>query len=489
VNRKMKKVDPSGSPLLDRLVRMAENPPVSFHTPGHKNGRLFQRPGTRSLPSFLPSIDTTELPETDHLHHATGVILNAQRRAAETFGSEETYFLVNGSTCGIYAMIMSAAGHGDEIIINRNAHQSVYNACLLGGVTPRYLKPPLHHALGLPLAVTAESVTEALTEWPAAKAVLITTPTYHGFTADLAGIARIVHQQGKMLLVDEAHGAHLLLSRRLPPTALECGADAAVQSTHKTLGAFTQAAMLHVQGSRIDRDRLKYMLTLHQSSSPSYLLLSSLDLAVTLVRTQGPAIMEALLDLLEDLQSRLMALPHLLMNSVRGESGELQTDPTRLWLDLHQTGLTGYQLNERLRNTYNIQMEYADNRGALAILTIGNTPDDLDRLRGAVTELTEKPFSHTQIDTPKPPDSLPKVRLSLREAAGAARKTVRLSEAAGCVSAVSLVPYPPGVPLLVPGEVIEPELIHYLQQTIASGNEVLGMKDPENQKIEVAVIQ
>ena len=482
----MRKGDLSGSPLLDRLIRMAENPPVSFHTPGHKNGRLFQQ--VTALPSFLPSIDTTELPETDHLHHATGVILDAQRRAAETFGSEETHFLVNGSTCGIYAMIMSAAGPGDEIIINRNAHQSVYNACLLGGVTPRYLKPPLHPALGLPLAVTSESVTNALTEWPEAKAVLITTPTYHGFTADLTRIARIVHQQGKMLLVDEAHGAHLLLSRRLPPTALECGADAAVQSTHKTLGAFTQAAMLHVQGTRIDRDRLKTMLTLHQSSSPSYLLLSSLDLAVTLVRTEGPAMMETLLDQVEDLQKRLETLPHLLMNSVHGVQGEPQTDPTRLWLDLHQTGLSGYQLKERLRHTYNLQMELSDNRGALAILTIGNKPDDLDRLCGAVTELAAQPFVNKEIETPQPPDTLPKVRLSLREAAGAARKTVTLSEATGCVSAVSLVPYPPGIPLLVPGEVIEPELIHYLQQTISSGNEVLGMKDPEHQKIEVAVI-
>ena len=485
----MRKVDPSGSPLIDRLVRMAENPPVSFHTPGHKNGRLFQLADTGSLPSFLPSIDTTELPETDHLHHAKGVILDAERRAAEVFGSEETYFLVNGSTCGIYAMIMSVAGPGDEIIINRNAHQSVYNACLLGGVTPRYLKPPLHPALGLPLAVTSESVAQTLAEWPSAKAVLITTPTYHGFTADLTAIARIVHLQGKILLIDEAHGAHLLLSRRLPPTALECGADAAVQSTHKTLGAFTQAAMLHIQGPLIDRERLKYMLTLHQSSSPSYLLLSSLDLAVSLVRTQGPEMMEALLDQVEDIQRELKELPHLLMNSVSGEPAELQTDPTRLWLDLHQTGLSGYHLNERLRHTYNIQMEFSDNRGALAILTIGNIQDDLDRLRRAVTELSAQPPVNLQKPLPQPPDTLPKVRCSQREAASADKKTVTLCEAAGCVSAVSLVPYPPGVPLVVPGEVIEPELIHYLQQIIASGNEVMGMKDPENQKIEVAVIQ
>jgi len=481
-------------PLIDQLMKIDRDNPVSFHMPGHKRGAAFFDRGASLLPDPLSGIDVTEMPGTDHLHNPTGVIREAQERAARVFGSEATHFLVNGSTGGIYAMILATAGPGEEILMNRNAHQSVYHACLLGGITPRYIRPALDEHLGLPVGPTPEDVSRSLREWPNVKAVVITRPTYHGFVPDLADTVRRAHQLNKPVLVDEAHGAHLSLSNRLPDSAMAQGADAAVQSTHKTMPAFTQASMLHVKGPRMDRDRLTLMLRLFQSSSPSYLLMSSLDAAVTVAEREGPEKMERLLDNLTALRQRLAKTEGLMMTGKPGwEPTGQDVDPTRLWIDLHQRGLNGYQAEERLRLESGIQMEMADLRGTLALTSIGNTSRDLERLGKAVEHLVEttewkgKSLPQTA-SLPPLPRTLPRVYLGLWEALARPRKRVPLTEAVGCVSAANLVPYPPGIPLVVPGELVSEDTVEYLVCLTEAGMEVLGVHYTPDPVIEVAVI-
>lgn len=464
------------NPLSRRLRQVTHPGQVSFHTPGHKSGLL--------CPSISPRWDTTEIHGTDHLHNPREILKEAEERAAAFYGSDQSYYLVNGSTCGIYAMILAATQPGDEVIINRNAHQSVYNACYLGGLTPRYILPPLEPQLNLPLCVELEWVKQALNQWPKARAVVLTRPTYHGYASDLKAIAALVKASGKLLLVDEAHGAHLRLSSDLPEDAMACGAHASVQSTHKTLTAFTQASLLHVKGQALDRDRLRRMLRLFQSSSPSYLLMASLDEAIGLAATEGSARMARLLENMKGLRRQLEQIPGVLYSGMhlQKESSALM-DPTRLWVDLRGLNISGYELDKRLREEWQLTMELSDQQGVLALATIGNREEDLMKLGEALTQLAHKAIP-VKSETRKKAErllscstmeGLPPVGLPLYEALQLPQQRVPLAQAAGGVVAESVIPYPPGIPWLVAGEVVELPMIEKLRQLSESGAEILGL--------------
>jgi len=473
--------------LAQHLQAAARQEKISFHTPGHKGG-----PDT---PSLEAALDTTEIPGTDNLHHPTGILREAQKRAQDFYGSEETFFLVNGSTCGVAAMILGALKPGEELLMNRNAHQSVYHACLLGNITPRYLVPGLDPVLGLPLGVDAPGIEKALDQWPQVKAVLVTRPTYHGYAPDLKAVDRVVKAKGKLLLVDEAHGAHLRLSPDLPADAMASGADAAVQSTHKTLTALTQSAMLHVQGSGLDRERLKMMLRLFQTSSPSYLLMNSLDEAVTLAKSRGSGLMSVLLQEMAALRRRLTGVTGLLFSGNPGDVSPLQAlDPTRLWIDLHGTGLGGYELDRKLRENWGIQTELSDLRGVLALATIGNKPSDINNLGEALLQTAaqqkdrlktegSKAARHNQWGLTAPIQRIPHQAMNLQEAMTASRESIPLHEAAGRISGESLIPYPPGIPLVVPGERLEADMIKQIEKLAEAGNEIIGIhSSPRGEK-------
>lgn len=469
------------SPLSERLRQVTQANQVSFHTPGHKSGSL--------CPPISPRWDTTEIQGTDNLHNPREVLKEAEERASAFYGSDQSYYLVNGSTCGIYAMILAATKPGDEIIINRNAHQSVYHACYLGSLTPRYVVPTLEPQLNLPLCVELEGVRQALNQWPKARAVVVTRPTYHGYASDLKAMAALVRAAGKLLLVDEAHGAHLRLSPDLPEDAMACGAHASVQSTHKTLTAFTQASLLHVKGQELDRDRLRHMLRVFQSSSPSYLLMASLDEALRLAETEGTARMEQLLKHMAALRQQLQQIPSMLFSGRQhGNEHHPLVDPTRLWVDMCGLNISGYELDKRLREGWHLTMEMSDQQGALALATIGNTEKDLIKLGEALTQLARQAVPLRQ-DTRKTAEGflshsrverLPPVGLALFEAMQLPKRRVPLAQAAGGMVAESIIPYPPGIPWLVAGEVLELDMIEKLQQLSDAGAEILGL-DNENQ--------
>ncbi|SDJ81456.1 aminotransferase class I/II-fold pyridoxal phosphate-dependent enzyme [Natronincola ferrireducens] len=476
------------TPLLDRLLQIEAEDITSFHMPGHKNGKIFKKFHYKNFKQHLANIDTTEIIGTDNLHKPKEIIKQAQERASEAFKSEETFFLVNGSTSGIYSMIMAATSPGDKIIIGRNCHQSVINITILGDLTPVYLYPEMDIEKGIALGISPEEVERRLIENPDAKAVVIAYPTYHGFASDLKRIAEIVHSHGKILLVDEAHGAHLGLSHRLPMTALECGADAVVQSIHKTLPAFTQSSMLHVQGNRIDREKLKFMLRLHQSTSPSYILMASLDLATTIYQDYGRELMEELLYHVEVFKNKMKDIEGVtvLGTELVGKHFIKAMDTTRLWISMHHQGIDGYELERRLRDKYRIQMELSNIYGVLGMTSIGNDKEDFDRLYTGLLDLSQHKEDKGKIEKmPFFSYSIPKRTFTPREALYKPKKKVLLEDSIGHISGEYFIPYPPGIPILIPGEVIEEEMINYVKTMVARGMEVLGLKDITCQRIEI----
>ena len=298
-------------PILETLQALARQPDAAFYAPGHKRGQGIYQPLADFLGSSVFRADLPELPQLDNLLAPEGVIEEAQALAAETFGASRTWFLVNGSTCGIIAAILATCAAGDKIVLPRNSHQSAIAGLILSGAIPVFIYPEYDPKLDLTYSVTPEAVEAALKQHADAKAVMVVYPTYEGVCSDLAAIAQVTHQFNMPLLVDEAHGAHFAFHPHLPPSALATGADLTVQSTHKVLGAMTQASMLHIQGNRVDPQRITKALSLVQSTSPSYLLLASLDAARQQMALQGRELMTQTLQLAESARGGIAQIPGL----------------------------------------------------------------------------------------------------------------------------------------------------------------------------------
>ena len=380
-------------PLLAAIAHIANRDHAAFYAPGHKRGqgaseKLRHLVGESALQADLP-----ELPELDNLFAPTGPIAAAQELAAQAFGAEETFFLANGSTGGIQAALLTVSGPGSQVLVPRNAHQSVFAGLILTGAAPIYLAP-LHNDLwDLAWGVTATQIEQALQIYPAIQAVVVVSPSYHGVCADLAAIARCVHQYNAVLIVDEAHGAHLSWHLDLPQGAIAAGADIVIQSTHKTLGAMTQASMLHVQGQRVNRDRLRQSLQLTQSTSPNYLLLASLDAARQQLATTGTALLEQTLAIAQQIRSDLEQLPEFVVLSphhLSADSPTFQLDPTRLVVDVANLDLTGFAADEFLHEQQHVTAELPTLRQLAFILTLGNQPQEGDRLVAAFAALAQQ---------------------------------------------------------------------------------------------------
>lgn len=472
-------------PIVNRLLELNEENIVSFHVPGHKKGRLYDRFQYKNFTKSLHQLDTTEISGTDNLHHPEDIIKESQERASKVFKSEETFFLVNGSTAGIYSMIMAATSPGDKILIDRNCHQSVINAVILGDLVPIYIYPRIEEGHGISIGMPEKEIEKQLIAHEDIKAVVLTYPTYYGIAWDLKKIGEIVHKYDKILLIDEAHGAHFGLSDRLPPTALSCGADCVVQSTHKTLPSFTQSSMLHVQGNRVQREKLKSMLKIHQSSSPSYLLLSSLDFAVMIYEKQGGDLMEELLRNIEGFKEDIGTCSKIKImgEEVVGENKAFALDPTRLWIAVE--GVKGYDLDTILRNRFRIQMELSNEYGVLAVTTIGNNQEDFKQLQRALhiisSEHTDIPIEEMEMQKYRSPKQV----LTPREAFYGKKKRILLKESIGEVSGEYIIPYPPGIPLVIPGEEINEEVLNVLDRMVKGKKEILGLRDGTYQWIDV----
>ncbi|HJT25160.1 MAG TPA: aminotransferase class I/II-fold pyridoxal phosphate-dependent enzyme, partial [bacterium] len=334
------------TPLFDAIVSYANENKISFHTPGHKHGKGMLKVFKQFVGDKVFRLDLSVMSEVDSLHEPSTVIKEAQVLAAKAYGADYSFFLVNGTTGGNQAMILSVCDPGDKIIIPRNAHKSVISAVILAGAEPVYIMPKIDEVSDLILNLTPAQVEEACRQHPDAKAVLVTNPTYFGLTADLEAIAEIVHQYDKILLVDEAHGAHLHFHSDLPKSAIDSGADMCVQSTHKHLAALSQGSMLHVKGVRIDILRLKTTLQMLQTTSPSYVILGSLDLSRYQMVHGGEQALTEVINMCEETRSKINKIPGLscLTREQVRKIPNLDLDPTKLTVSTKGLPCSGYDM-------------------------------------------------------------------------------------------------------------------------------------------------
>ncbi len=474
------------APLWQALCDKAQAAHVAFHTPGHKRGRGLPASILQHLGGSLGAVDLPELPDLDNLFAPEAVIQEAQTLAAQLFGAEQTWFLTNGSTCGILAALLAVCGPGDHIIVPRNLHTSVISGLVLSGATPIFIQPTLDQHLNLAHSLCIQDIQIALQNFPKPKAIFLVYPTYEGICGDISALTACAHDHGIPLIVDEAHGPHFAFHPQLPPSALAAGADLTVQSTHKMLGALTQAAMLHVQGNLIDRQRLSQTLQLVQSTSPNYLLLASLDAARYQMAHAGPEIMQWILALADRAYSQLQSLPDYSQWEPIGTSpGCMALDQTRLTLPTHLFGAHGYALDQTLIDTYGVTAELVTPDHLTFLMTLGNTMADIDQLILALRDLYQPNSqpSHPPYPNAKPPISLPV--LSPRDAYWHPSERVHVIEAVDRISTESICPYPPGIPTLLPGERIQAQDLNWLLQIKQSGGVITGCSDPSLKTLKV----
>ncbi|NDJ22219.1 aminotransferase class I/II-fold pyridoxal phosphate-dependent enzyme [Nostoc sp. B(2019)] len=481
------------TPLLDALKANAARPHAPFYTPGHKQGKGISQPLADLLGKTVFRADLTELADLDNLFAPQGVIQESQQLAAEAFGASQTWFLVNGSTCGVEAAILATCGAGDKIILPRNVHSSAIAGLILSGAMPIFVNPEYDPVLDIAHSITPSAVQSALQQHPDAKAVLAVYPTYYGVCGDLSAIAHITHQYNIPLLVDEAHGAHFAFHPELPTPALACGADLTVQSIHKVLGALTQASMLHIQGNRIDSDRISKALQLVQSTSPSYLLLASLDAARQQMALYGNMLMSGTLQLAQEARTRIsqvsgLSTPLACREGV-SSSGFIALDQTRLTVTVSNLGLTGFEADEILDEKLGITAEFSSIQHLTFIISLGNTHADIEQLVQGFTTLAKYHQTNLTLRTPICQNLVSTMgyswHFSPREAFFAVSETLPLAKTSDRICTETVCPYPPGIPVLMPGEIITKPVLDYLQQIQAMGGFISGCADPSLRTLKV----
>ncbi len=469
------------APLFEQLQDCARRTTAPFHTPGHKAGQGMDASLVDAWGEAMLRADLPELPELDNLFAPSGVIAEAQVLAAQAFGAEQTWFLTNGSTAGILAAILATCGPGDAILLPRTVHCSVVSGLILSGARPVFVAPAYDALSGLVGGLAAADVAQVLEQHADIRAVMLVAPSYEGICGETGAIAHLCHGRGIPLLVDEAHGPHFGFHSDLPPRALSLGADLAVQSTHKVLSALTQAAMVHVRGELVDRDRLSQSLALVQSTSPNYLLLASLDLTRRQMATQGEQLMAQTLTLAWEARQRLSLLPGLWVVSLPDDlPGFTALDLTRLTVDVRGLGLSGFEADEWLCHHHGVIAELPSLTQLTFILSLGNRSADIDRLVSGLIELCEMAEGRNRIAPVKLPqfdDGVPEVACTPRQAFYAKQKVMGIEQAIGHAAAETVCPYPPGIPVLLPGEVVTVEAVAYLRQIQAQGGVISGCAD------------
>ena len=478
------------TPLIDALKACTTRSHAPFYTPGHKHGAGISPLLTDLIGKDVFRADLTELAELDNLFTPQSVILAAQELAAEAFGAEKTWFLVNGSTCGIEAAILATCRTGDKILLPRNVHSSVISGLILSGAIPIFINPVYNSDLDIAYSITPEALKAALVQHPDTKAVLIVYPTYNGICGNLPAFVHLTHQYNIPLIVDEAHGAHFHFHSQLPISALTAGADLTVQSIHKTLGAMTQASMLHFQGKRIDIDRVNKALQLVQSTSPSFILLASLDAARQQMAIHGEKLMSQTLYLAEEARIKINQIPGLstpLINSKKSP-GFMDLDQTRLTVNVSKIKFTGFASEEILDKKFHVTPEFSSWQNLTFIISLGNTKADIQKLIQGLNNLTHViPLTSECQPCNNINDAMIASIMSIspREAFFANSEVIPIAETQERICAEIICPYPPGIPVLMPGEIITKSALEYLQEIQNMGGFISGCADETLQTVKV----
>lgn len=472
------------APIHEALLRYRNNRIVPFDVPGHKMGR-----GNPELTEFLGEnclkTDVNSSRPLDNLCHPVSVIKESEELAADAFGAEHAFFIVNGTTAAVQAMILASCKAGEKIIMPRNVHRSAINALIISGAIPVYVNPGENKQLGIPLGMTVEAVAAAIKANPDAKAVFVNNPTYYGVCSNITEITKLAHEHGMLVLADEAHGTHFYFGEGMPVAAMHCGADFAAVSMHKSGGSLTQSSFLLI-GNGISKGYVRQIINITQTTSGSYLLMSSLDISRRKLALEGKEIFKKV--------QRFANYARREINEIGGyyafakelcDGGAFYDfDVTKLSVHTLDIGLAGIEVYDLLRDEYGIQIEFGDVGNFLAYISIGDRELNLERLVGALSEIKRLYskdkgglFDHEYIE--------PVVKLTPQEAFYSEKKSLALEESLGKISAEFVMCYPPGIPVLAPGELITREVLDYIAYTKGKGSFITGTEDMAIERINV----
>ncbi len=473
------------TPLFDAVKKHIDSKVIPFHVPGHKHGKGIDE-FREYVGENILQMDLNGMQELDNASNPIGVIKEAEMLYAQCFSAQNAYFLVNGTTAGVQAMIMSACQPGDEIIMPRNAHKSTIGGVILSGAIPVYIQPKINEQLGIAMGISEESVKEAIKEHPHAKAIFLINPTYYGATSDLKAIVRIAHRNNMIVLVDEAHGAHMSFHDDFPLTAMEVGADMSAVSMHKTAGSMTQSSVLLTRGSMVTPDNIKQVINLSYTTSASYVLMSSLDVARKQLALKGADMLESTLKLARYARDEINKIEGLYAfgNELIGSPGCYDIDETKLGINVRGISYTGYEIESILRKDYNIQIELSDLYNVLAVITIGDTAEDINILINALKDIASKSNGGEVKNFTKVLCN-PKLIVTPRDAFYSNKKSISLEEAEGEISGEMIMAYPPGIPLICPGERITSDIIDYVKVLKQENAQLQGTADPYVNQIRV----
>jgi len=480
----LKKLDQNQAPIYEALVKLRKKRIVPFDVPGHKRGR-----GNPELVELLGEkcvgIDVNSMKPLDNLGHPISIIRDAEELAADAFGAAHAFLMIGGTTSSVQTMILSTCKAGDKIILPRNVHKSAINALVLCGAIPIYIEMSVDPKIGIALGLENDRVEQAIKEHPDAKAILINNPTYYGICSDLRGLTDMAHEAGMLVLVDEAHGAHLHFTDKLPLSAMDAGADMAAVSMHKSGGSLTQSSILLI-GEQMNPEYVRQIINLTQSTSASYLLMASLDISRRNLALRGKESFEKVIELSEYARREINAIGGYYAYSKELIDGVsvCDFDVTKLSVYTQGIGLTGIEVYDLLRDEYDIQIEFGDIGNILAYISIGDRIQDIERLVGALADI-KRLYSRDGKDLIAGEYIQPELVLSPQEAFYSERKSLSLDESVGQVCGEFVMCYPPGIPILAPGERITREIVDYIQFAKERGCSLQGTEDPEVNHINV----
>ncbi|HET4385717.1 TPA: aminotransferase class I/II-fold pyridoxal phosphate-dependent enzyme [Streptococcus pneumoniae] len=480
----MKELDQNQAPIYEALVKLRKKRIVPFDVPGHKRGR-----GNPELVELLGEkcvgIDVNSMKPLDNLGHPISIIRDAEELAADAFGASHAFLMIGGTTSSVQTMILATCKAGDKIILPRNVHKSAINALVLCGAIPIYIEMSVDPKIGIALGLEKDRVAQAIKDHPDAKAILINNPTYYGICSDLKGLTEMAHEAGMMVLVDEAHGAHLHFTGKLPISAMDAGADMAAVSMHKSGGSLTQSSILLI-GEQMNSEYVRQIINLTQSTSASYLLMASLDISRRNLALRGKESFEKVIELSEYARREINAIGGYYAYSKELIDGVsvCDFDVTKLSVYTQGIGLTGIEVYDLLRDEYDIQIEFGDIGNILAYISIGDRIQDIERLVGALADI-KRLYSRDGKDLIAGEYIQPELVLSPQEAFYSERKSLTLDESVGQVCGEFVMCYPPGIPILAPGERITREIVDYIQFAKERGCSLQGTEDPEVNHINV----
>jgi arginine decarboxylase len=470
----------SHTPLFSGLVQHSKKNPIQFHIPGHKKGKGMAPEFREFVGDNALSIDLINIGPLDDLHQPKGIIKEAQDLAAEAFGADHTFFSVQGTSGAIMAMIMSVCGPGDKIIVPRNVHKSVMSAIVFSGAIPIFIHPEIDEHLGISHGITTDSLIRALEEYPDAKAVLVINPTYFGISADLKSIVEIAHSYDIPVLVDEAHGVHIHFHDDLPLSAMQAGADMAATSVHKLGGSMTQSSILNVKGNRVSYKRVQSVLSMLTTTSTSYLLLASLDVARKELAISGRELLHSTIQLANSIRKRINELDHIYCvgDEILEKDAAFDYDPTKLIISVKDLGLSGFDVEMWLRENYNIEVEMSDLYNILCLITPGDSEEEANILVSALADLCkERALLAAKINTQVLLPEIPILAVSPRDAFYSETELVPFDDSEGRIIAEFIMVYPPGIPIFIPGEIISEENLVYIKKNRDAGLPVQGPED------------